>query len=138
MYASNADVIDQATQGDALRATGATRADRSPMLASGMPMIGAPSPYSRRPVAISRQGALVRAGPTGDPEPALRGRRREGQALDRLLERVRAGQSGVLVLRGESGVGTSALLEYLVGRASGYRIARAAGVESEMELAAAG
>ncbi len=51
----------------------------------------------------------------------------------------RAGQSQVLVLRGEAGVGKSALVEYLVGRArQGSRIARAAGVESEMELAFAG
>lgn len=74
----------------------------------------------------------------GDPGPALLGRRRECDALDRLLESVRAGQSRVLVVRGEAGVGKSALLEYLVGRASGCRVARAAGVESEMELAYAG
>lgn len=50
----------------------------------------------------------------------------------------RAGQSQVLVLRGEPGVGKSALVEYLVGTASGCQILRAAGVESEMELAFAG
>jgi DNA-binding CsgD family transcriptional regulator len=50
----------------------------------------------------------------------------------------KAGQSQVLVLRGEAGVGKSALLEYLVGCASGCRIARARGVESDMELAFAG
>jgi DNA-binding CsgD family transcriptional regulator len=54
------------------------------------------------------------------------------------VENVRAGQSRVLVLRGEPGVGKTALLEYLQGRASGCRIARAAGVESEMELPFAG
>ena len=54
------------------------------------------------------------------------------------MENVRAGQSRVLVLRGEAGVGKTALLEYLQGRASGCRIARAAGVESEMELPFAG
>ena len=54
------------------------------------------------------------------------------------MDNVRAGQSRVLVLRGEAGVGKTALLEYLQGRASGCRIARAAGVESEMELPFAG
>jgi DNA-binding CsgD family transcriptional regulator len=58
--------------------------------------------------------------------------------LDRLLAGVRAGESQVLVLRGEAGVGKTALLEYLIGQASGCRIERAAGVESEMELAFAG
>src|SRR5919198_1447615 len=70
--------------------------------------------------------------------PALQGRRNECAALDRLLQDVRAQQSRVLVLRGEAGVGKTALLEYLVANASGCRIARAAGVESEMELAFAG
>ena len=58
--------------------------------------------------------------------------------LDRLLEAVREGESRVLVVRGEPGVGKSALLEYVVGRAPGFRVARAAGVQSEMELAFAG
>jgi DNA-binding CsgD family transcriptional regulator len=68
----------------------------------------------------------------------LRGRHNECAALDRLLQDVRAQQSRVLVLRGEAGVGKTALLEYLVANASGCRVARAAGVESEMELAFAG
>jgi DNA-binding CsgD family transcriptional regulator len=58
--------------------------------------------------------------------------------LDRQLQRVRAGESSVLVVRGEAGVGKTALLEYVAERASGCRIARIAGVESEMELAFAG
>src|SRR3954470_13118403 len=70
--------------------------------------------------------------------PGLLGRRRECEALDRLVATVRGGQSAVLVIRGEAGVGKTALLEYLVERASECRIARAAGVESEMELAFAG
>ena len=71
-------------------------------------------------------------------ERGLRGRRGECEVLDRLLASVRAGQSRVLVLRGEAGIGKTALLGYLLERASGCRIARAAGVESEMELAFAG
>ena len=58
--------------------------------------------------------------------------------LERLVAGVRAGQSRVLVLRGEAGVGKTALLRHLSTAASGFRIARAAGVESEMELAYAG
>jgi DNA-binding CsgD family transcriptional regulator len=68
----------------------------------------------------------------------LQDRRSECEVLDRLLEAVRGGESRVLVLRGEPGVGKSVLLEYVVGRASGCRVARAAGVQSEMELAFAG
>ena len=71
-------------------------------------------------------------------EPQLLGRRSERAALDQLVASVREGLSRALVLRGEPGVGKSALLEYLVWRASGCGIARAAGVESEMELAFAG
>jgi DNA-binding CsgD family transcriptional regulator/tetratricopeptide (TPR) repeat protein len=68
----------------------------------------------------------------------LRGRRHECEVLDRLLEAVRRGESGALVVRGEPGVGKSALLDYVAGRASGCRVARAAGVQSEMELAFSG
>jgi hypothetical protein len=62
----------------------------------------------------------------------------EREALDRLLTDVRAGRSGVLVLRGEAGVGKTALLDYVPGAAGGCRIASAAGIESEMELPFAG
>jgi DNA-binding CsgD family transcriptional regulator len=72
------------------------------------------------------------------PGLGLRGRRTELAALDRLLAEVRAGQSRVLVLHGEAGVGKTALLDYVYEQASGFRVARAAGVESEMELAFAG
>src|SRR4051812_4937607 len=70
--------------------------------------------------------------------PALLGRRVECDELDRLLRHVRDGQSRVLVLRGEAGVGKTALLGHLAARAEDFRIARAAGVESEMELPFAG
>jgi hypothetical protein len=62
----------------------------------------------------------------------------ERDVLDRLVAGVRAGQSRVLVLRGEAGVGKTALLRHLSTAASGFRIARAAGVESEVELPYAG
>ena len=77
--------------------------------------------------------------PAGDaPEHTLRGRRGERETLDRLLGCVRAGNSRVLVVRGEAGAGKTALLEYLVERAWGCRVVRAAGVESEMDLPFAG
>jgi DNA-binding CsgD family transcriptional regulator len=65
----------------------------------------------------------------------LHGRRSEREALERLLEAVRGGQSRVLVVSGEAGVGKTALVESAFSSASGFRIARAVGVESEMELA---
>ena len=68
----------------------------------------------------------------------LRGRRSECNALDRLVESARAGHSEVLVLRGEAGVGKTALLGHVLEHAPGCRVVRAAGVESEMELAYAG
>ena len=75
----------------------------------------------------------------------LLGRRDECAALDRLVADVLAGATRVLVVRGEAGVGKSALLGYLsgriageAGRGGGWRIASAVGVESEMELAYSG
>ncbi|HTX01311.1 MAG TPA: AAA family ATPase, partial [Acidimicrobiales bacterium] len=68
----------------------------------------------------------------------LLGRRKECLTLTRLLDEARSGSSGVLVVRGAAGVGKSALLEYGLDSAFGFRVARAAGVESEMELAFAG
>ena len=67
-------------------------------------------------------------------------RHAECDVLGRLVDRVRAGESRVLVVRGDPGVGKTVLLEYLAGRASGAGcgVARAAGVQSEMELAFAG
>ncbi|MGW1618093.1 AAA family ATPase [Streptomyces sp. NPDC002172] len=71
---------------------------------------------------------------TIDPRVALRGRRRELAALDQVLATVRAGHSAVLVLRGEAGIGKTALLDCAAGRAAGFRVLRVAGVETEMEL----
>ena len=65
---------------------------------------------------------------------AFRGRSRERQALDHLLDRVRGGESAVLVIRGEAGIGKTALLHYCARQAAGCRVAQIAGVESELEL----
>jgi DNA-binding CsgD family transcriptional regulator len=62
----------------------------------------------------------------------------ERDTLDRLVDAVRVGESRVLVVRGEPGVGKTALLDYVSSRAAGCRVARAVGVQSEMELAFAG
>jgi DNA-binding CsgD family transcriptional regulator len=66
---------------------------------------------------------------------SLRGRRTECAALEQMIAAVREGESRTLVVRGEAGVGKSALLEYAVEAASDLRVVRAVGVESEMELA---
>jgi DNA-binding CsgD family transcriptional regulator len=77
---------------------------------------------------------------SGAPSPVrlpggqLLGRERERAALDRLLEAATSGHGGVLVVRGEPGVGKTALLEYAVEAGRGFRIARTFGVEAEMEL----
>ena len=68
----------------------------------------------------------------------LQGRRTECAALDRLLEAARQGHSGVVVVRGEAGIGKTALLGYAAERAEGCRVLQVVGVESEMELPFAG
>ena len=80
-------------------------------------------------------------GPTGEDSQRrgrMTNRRGECAVLDQLVNAVRAGGSRVLVVRGEPGVGKSVLLDYLAEGASDCRVARATGVESEMELAFAG
>ena len=62
----------------------------------------------------------------------------EREALDRVLTSARDGLSGVLVVRGDPGVGKTALLEYAAGAAGGFRVTRVRGVESEMDLPFAG
>jgi DNA-binding CsgD family transcriptional regulator len=94
-----------------------------------------PQRYGRGVVSVP--GRRLPSGLRG-PAGELRDRRRECEVLDRFLDATRAGESRALVVRGEPGVGKSALLEYLVEHASGCRVARAAGVESEMELTFAG
>ncbi len=68
----------------------------------------------------------------------LRDRQSECATVDRLVDAVRAGQSRVLVVRGEPGIGKSALLDYVARAAADCRVVRAAGVQTEMELAFAG
>ena len=76
------------------------------------------------------------------PEPAIRpklvGRDRECAALERLVTGIGEAGSQILVLRGEAGIGKSALLDHLETRASGHRVLRAGGVQAEVELAYAG
>src|SRR5687768_12138420 len=59
-------------------------------------------------------------------QTTLRGRDTECAVLDRLLDAVRAGESRALVLRGEPGVGKTALLDYAIGSAPDLRLTRAA------------
>src|SRR3989440_1145798 len=72
---------------------------------------------------------------TQEPREQLLGRQREREVLERLLEAARGGRGGVLVVHGEPGVGKTALLEYAVEAGRSFRVARAVGVEGEMELA---
>ena len=65
----------------------------------------------------------------------LVGRKEECAHIDRLLGRARHGQSGALILRGEPGIGKSALLDYAIERAEGMTVLRAVGLESASELA---
>src|SRR3954447_7189936 len=74
-----------------------------------------------------------RRGPVG--RTALRSRVRECARLDDLVSAVGRGEGRSLVLRGEAGIGKTALLDYLVASASDLTVVRAAGVESDMELA---
>jgi predicted ATPase len=68
-------------------------------------------------------------------ELMLLDRRDECAVLDGLLEGARAGRSGVLVVRGEAGIGKTALLDHAIESASELMVLRTVGVESEMELA---
>src|SRR4051812_1497273 len=77
---------------------------------------------------------MAGAGSTA-PIPMLPGRQEEFAVLDGLLDEARAGRSGVLILRGQAGIGKTALLEHASASAPDFRLSRAAGIESEMELA---
>ena len=68
------------------------------------------------------------------PGGELLGRKREMTALEDLLQGVRDGHGGVLVVHGEGGVGKTALLDQAIDGAEGFRTIRTAGSEAEMEL----
>ncbi|HEY2600298.1 MAG TPA: LuxR C-terminal-related transcriptional regulator [Thermoleophilaceae bacterium] len=72
---------------------------------------------------------------TEGPAEVFHDRRSEREALNRRLAAVRGGESRVVVVSGEPGVGKTALLESVIASAPAFRVLRAAGVESEMELA---
>jgi DNA-binding CsgD family transcriptional regulator len=71
-------------------------------------------------------------------QATLLGRREECEVVDRVLADARTGRSGALVMRGEAGIGKTALLDYARDTAAGFRVECAVGVESEMEFAFAG
>ncbi|HEX6712300.1 MAG TPA: AAA family ATPase [Thermoleophilaceae bacterium] len=75
---------------------------------------------------------------SGQDAAGLRGRLNERETLERLLQDARNGRSAVVVIRGEAGVGKSALLRHVARQASGFRVAQISGIESEMELPYAG
>ena len=90
---------------------------------------GGTGPACRLALRRDRVGDL-HAGPV-----MLLNRLPERAALGQLLEAARGGRSGALVVHGEAGVGKTALLDCAIESAAGLRIARVAGIESEMELA---
>ncbi len=73
--------------------------------------------------------------PVGHGGGRLLGRQEECATLDGLLAAGLDGRSGVLVVRGDAGVGKTALLDHATNAATGFRLLSASGVESEMELA---
>jgi DNA-binding CsgD family transcriptional regulator len=79
----------------------------------------------RRPRRLAAHGRRARA---------LRGRLSETAAIHRVLEELRIGRGGALVIRGEEGIGKTALLDHTIGREADLTILRATGVECEMEL----
>src|SRR6266851_4120875 len=117
-----------------------------PSRRAGRPGSGVPAaPCRDRHFRVRRHGCGVAPAMAADSvrrhrAPGLTDRRSERGVLDRFVEAVRDGEGRVLVVRGDPGVGKTVLLEYLAGQASGAgcRVARAVGVQSEMELAFAG
>ena len=90
-------------------------------------------PHFEVSISVRPIDGTVHLGTSPSP-PELIGRAQECRALDELVDAVRTGQSRVLVVRGDAGIGKSALLQHLVDAAAGCKVVRATGVESEMEL----
>jgi DNA-binding CsgD family transcriptional regulator len=87
---------------------------------------------------VNYQSVYGSAAMSAETFRGFRNRHSEREALDGLLKDARNGRSAVLVVRGEPGVGKSALLRDIADRSTGFRVAQIAGVESEMELPFAG
>jgi len=103
-------------------------ADRSPV--SGADAAQLTSRCGRR-----REQTTLKQLMTSVAATVLVGRDREQAVIDQLLLDVRSGHSRSLVLRGEPGIGKTALLDELVARAEGMAVVRLSGVQSETELA---
>ncbi|WP_202106983.1 AAA family ATPase [Agromyces seonyuensis] len=100
-----------------------------------MSLSGASTPTVR---ALPPRPSNSTSSTPGERRPGLIGRRRERDRLDRVVASVRGGESRALVVRAAAGLGKTMLLDQLAERASGCRVLRVVGVESEMELALAG
>ena len=87
---------------------------------------------------IGRRGQDLEIDPCGAGTGGLIGRRAECHTLDLLVQATRSGQSQVLVVHGEAGVGKTALLDDLNAQASGCRVLRVAGSQPDVKLAYAG
>jgi len=92
--------------------------------------------------SVSAQVTLAAGFRAGAPRCArskfvwvLLGRAEESAVIDQLLANARSGSSGTIVIKGEAGIGMSALLDYAAHHASGMRVLRISGVESEAEMA---
>src|SRR4029453_1623126 len=93
------------------------------------------TPLVRSERAITGEAHHASVQASIDSDSRLQDRRAEREALAGLIARAREGTSGTLVVRGEAGVGKTALLDVLLAGAAGCRVVRTSGVESEMELA---
>src|SRR5216684_2538150 len=89
-------------------------------------------------MSTARPGINAQGNVDTTVRPRLLGRTQEKATLMGLLEGVRHGLSGTLVLRGEPGIGKTALLEHMIDAATDFQVVRALGIESEMKLGFAG